>query len=375
MRRILFLAAYPIEDASCRYRIHQFLPYLEQAGYICEVASFCSPELFAVLHRKGKLTLKLARTLQCATRRLIQLRQISKFDVIVIHREAFPFFAPLVENWIIRRHPKVIFSFDDAIYTGHEQVAELAHPRLYRLKHGRRYDDVIRHSSHVIAGNRILAEYARRLNRNVSVSVVPTVVDCRKYRFRQLRENPRPITIGWMGSRSTAPYLDLTEPALKKLAQTFAGRMRLRFVGAPHYQPSLPDSSSVPFMLDSEIEELQSFDIGLMPLPDTEWTRGKCAFKAIQYMASGVPVVASPVGVTTDLIHHNANGLLASSAEEWFRELSRLVCDASLRQRLALTARRTIEDSYSLEQWAPRVVELFDQILGVHNGQLDAVVA
>jgi glycosyltransferase involved in cell wall biosynthesis len=133
--------------------------------------------------------------------------------------------------------------------------------------------------------------------------------------------------------------------------------------------------SSVPFMLDREIEELQSFDIGLMPLPDTEWTRGKCAFKAIQYMASGVPVVASPVGITTDLIHHDKNGLLATSAVEWFSELGRLVHDASLRQRLALSARHTIEDLYSLERWGPRVVELLDQISSVNRKQLDIVAA
>lgn len=374
MPRVLFLTAYPIEDASCRYRVHQFLPYLERAGYECEVSSFCSPELFSALRGKGKVATKFRETLRCSAKRLLELRRMPGFDLIVIHREAFPFFAPVVEERIMRRHPRVIFSFDDAVFAGHENVEGLSHPMLYRWKHGKKYDAVIRGSSHVIAGNRILAEYARGLNQ--SVSVIPTVVDCGKYVFRApVTGRSSPITIGWIGSQSTAPYLELAGPALRRLGEIFAGRVRFRFIGAPDYHPPLPDSLSVPFRLDHEIEDLQSLNIGMMPLPDTEWTRGKCAFKAIQYMASGVPVVASPVGITTDLIRHNVNGLLASSADEWFRELSRLVRDAELRQRLALQGRQTIEDSYSLEHWAPRMTALFDQLLGVGRERIESVAA
>lgn len=362
MPAVLFLTAYPIEDASCRYRVYQFLPYLEREGYRCEVAPFCSPDLFATLHQPGNFALKLSQALNFAAKRLIRLNSISRFDIIVIHREAFPFFAPVVENWVMRRHPRVIFSFDDAIYAGHERVVGFSHPRLYRWKHGRGYDEVIRRSTCVIAGNRILAEYARRLNPRISV--VPTVVACRKFRFHMPRENPQPITVGWVGSRSTAPYLTLVEPALLRLEQEFPGRVKFRFVGAPGYRPSLASYSSVPFSLAREVDELRSFDIGIMPLPDTEWTRGKCAFKAIQYMAIGVPVVAAPIGMTTDLIQHNVNGLLATSEEEWFRELSRLISNENLRQRLASAARQTIEDSYSLERWGPCMAEILDDVMG-----------
>jgi glycosyltransferase involved in cell wall biosynthesis len=363
MPKILFLTAYPIEDASCRYRVHQFLPHLEQAGYECTVSTFCSPTLFSALKRSGGTRTKISETLRCTAKRLVDLVDISKFDFVVMHREAFPFFAPRVENWVLRRHQRVIFSFDDAIYAGHSEVADLNHPKLYRWKHGRRYDEVIRRSTHVITGNRILAQYARRFNSNVSV--IPTVVDCGRYPLRarvQGRQSSRPITIGWMGSRSTAPYLTLVESALRRLAHAYPGGVSFRFIGHPAYAPNIPYSSSVPFKLESEIEDLQSIDIGLMPLPDTEWTRGKCAFKAIQYMASGVPVVASPVGITPDLIQHDVNGLLASSPEDWFHELERLICDQNLRARIALAGRKTIEESYSLEKWAPRFESLFDQL-------------
>jgi glycosyltransferase involved in cell wall biosynthesis len=124
----------------------------------------------------------------------------------------------------------------------------------------------------------------------------------------------------------------------------------------------MPELSFLPFQLDHEIDDLHSFDVGLMPLSDTEWTRGKCAFKAIQYMAAGVPTVASPVGITTDLIQDGVNGFLASSAGEWFTALDRLVRDAELRHRVAVAARQTIEDSYSLDVWWPRFVALLDQL-------------
>jgi glycosyltransferase involved in cell wall biosynthesis len=377
MTKILFITAYPIEDASCRYRVHQFVPYLERAGYECTVSAFCSPELFTALKFSGRSRTKIAETLRCAAHRLSRLVDIPQFDFVVIHREAFPFFAPRVENWVLRRHRKVIFSFDDAIYAGHSEVAHLNHPRLYRWKHGRRYDEVIRRSYHVIAGNRILAEYARRFNS--SVSVIPTVVDCRQYPVRGQLPGPegsRPIAIGWVGSRSTAPYLTLVESALRRLAHAYPGGVCFRFIGHPAYAPNIPYSSSVPFELETEIEDLQSIDIGLMPLPDTEWTRGKCAFKAIQYMASGIPVVASPVGITPDLIQHGVNGLLASSADDWFRELERLICDRELRERIALTGRKTVEQSYSLEKWAPRLVSLFDQLKdGERARQTESIAA
>jgi glycosyltransferase involved in cell wall biosynthesis len=361
MPSILFLTAYPIEDPSCRYRVHEFLPYLESAGYECTVTPFASPELFRALRSHGKLASKAKELLSCSARRLRHLGDLRDFDFVLIHREAFPLLAPLVEKLVIRRAgaKKVIFSFDDAIYAGHEDIGHLSHPWLYRMKHGRGYDDAIRHSACVIAGNRILADYARRLNSNVSI--VPTVVDCRRY--RPLPAVARePLTIGWMGSRTTAPYLAVIATALRRIAIKYGKAVRFRFVGSPEYRLNVRDFESLPFRLETEIQDLQSFDIGLMPLPDSEWARGKCAFKAIQYMACGVATVASPVGITTDLIRDKVNGLLASTSDEWFEALDLLVRDVPLRSAIAQAGRRTVEASYSLEVWGPRFVSIFDQL-------------
>jgi glycosyltransferase involved in cell wall biosynthesis len=366
MPRILFLTAYPQEDASCRFRVHQFVPYLQAAGYECTIAPFATEQLFGALKRRGGIATKVREMLRCSVRRLRRSLDVHEYDFIVIHREAFPFFAPLVESWVIQRarnsprSTKVVFSFDDAIYTGHEDVSALPHPRLYRWKHGRGYEEVIRACDHVIVGNRVLAEYARQLN--PCVTVIPTVVDCRKFRPKTFDNLRASVTIGWMGSKTTSPYLRMIEPALKPLSRVHGDRIGFRFYGDPDCKLDLPNFESLPFSLDTEVEHLQQLDIGLMPLPDNSWTRGKCAFKAIQYMASGVATVASPVGVTRDLIQNNVNGFLAASEGEWFSALDRLVSDVVLRERVAREARTTVKDSYSLEVWGPRMAALFNQL-------------
>ncbi len=360
MSKVLFLTAYPIEDASCRYRVHHFVKYLQQAGYDCTISSFATPTLFRALRNGGRRVIKAQQTLYCAFRRLFRLGTLSKFDLVVIHREAFPFFAPLVESWVIRLNSKVVFSFDDAIYHGHEDVSALNHPFLYRIKHGSGYDKVIRKSQHIIVGNRILAQYAGQFNPNISI--IPTAVDCDQFWCKPLATNDGPITIGWVGSQSTVSYLKLLEPVLQEIARRNPGRVRFRVYGCPDCNLQVPDCQSLPFRLDREAEDVRSIDIGLMPLPDTEWTRGKCAFKAIQYMASGIPTVASPVGMTTELIQHNFNGLLANSPAEWLCELERLISDVGLRRRIAANARQTIDQHYSLQVWGPEFVSLITEL-------------
>ena len=178
-------------------------------------------------------------------------------------------------------------------------------------------DEVLRGCMHVIAGNRILAAYARQMNPNVSV--IPTVVDCAQYKYKPVSANGKqPITVGWVGSRSTAPFLSTVEAALKRLAEANPGKIRFRFFGCPEYKINVADFESLPFHLETEFADLNSIDIGIMPLPETQWTRGKCAFKAIQYMASGIPTIASPVGITGEIIENEINGLLANSVDDWF---------------------------------------------------------
>jgi glycosyltransferase involved in cell wall biosynthesis len=363
--RVLFLVHHPVEDGSSRYRIYQFLPLLKQWGFECEVRPFSTPRLFKAIREGGSWLAKLLPTLSCTFRRAFDIRQAADFDLVVIHREAFPFFAPFAERMVLHRQPKVVFGLDDAIYVGHDHKM-YKYSWLYKFKYGSGLNEVLERSQLVMAGSQTIAEHV--LQYNPRVVVIPTVVDLDKYPYKLPEENADGvITVGWYGSDSTSPYLRHLLPGLLRLADANPGRVRFRFFGDHRLDIPLPSTEISPFRLETEIQDLQSIDIGIMPLPDTEWTRAKCAFKAIQYMALGIPAVVSPIGMSGDLVRNDFNGLHANDAEEWFSQLHRLVNDLQLRRRLATAGRRTIEDYYSLRKWGPYFA---DCLRAVHENRV-----
>ncbi len=364
--KLLVLTNHPIEDGSSRYRIYQFLPYLQAAGLECEIRPFSSPALFRALRRRGQYSRKTLLAIQCAIRRFLDLSKVTEFDVVLIHREAFPFCTPMVERMVLERHPNVVFSFDDAIYVGHGETERLNHPWLYKLKYGTGIDEVLRRSAYVIAANSVLASYAERLNPNVAV--IPTVVDLDVYRpaNSELHDN---LTVGWIGSGSTSPYIFEIEPALQRLAEAHPGKLRFRFFGDPDLRLRLPNFEARAFNIHRELDDLRSLDIGIMPMPDTPWTRGKSAFKAIQYMAMGIPTVVSPVGVASELVQHGVNGFTAGTMEEWFSCLEELFRDSRLREKFAVAGRETIAARYSLQIWGPRFADLLLKV--AHDRQTE----
>lgn len=361
MKRLLCLTPYPMESASERHRIYQFLPYLERAGFVCAVRPFATPTLFRAIQDE-RLAPKLLHTPFCCLRRALDLAAIRHYDAVMIHREAFPFLTPLVEKMVLRRHSRVIFSFDDAVHIGHQDIVAKKYSWIHKLKYGAGVNEVLRQCAHVIAGNQVLADHARQFHPRVSI--IPTVVDLNRYTCAPPKPADEVLTVGWCGSRSTSPYLAGIEPALRRLSEAHPGRIRFRFYGHPQCKLNLPDFASLPFSLAAEMENLRGMDIGIMPMPSDDWTRGKCGFKTIQYMAMGIPAVASPVGMACELVQQNRNGFLARTVDEWFQALHNLVQDAALRRRFAVEGRRTIERSYSLQVWAPRLVALFEEIVG-----------
>jgi glycosyltransferase involved in cell wall biosynthesis len=360
MKRLLFLTPNPIESASERYRVHQYLPYLERAGFECTVRPFATRSLHRAIQR-DKLMPKVLLTPLCYLRRMLHLLGISQYDAVVVLRGIFPFPWPALEKMIFRRHRRVIFDFDDALHIGHRDIGKTKYPLIYKLKYGPAVNEMLRHSAHVIAGNQTLANHARSFS--CQVSVIPTVVDLDQYSPEQPRTPKEVLTIGWVGSRSTSPYLLEIEPALRMLSEVHPGKIQFRLYGHPHRKLDLPNFESRPFSLATEIEDLRTIDIGIMPVPDNDWTRGKCAFKAIQYMALGIPTVVSPVGMTTELVEDGVNGFWARTPEEWFRALDHLVRDAQTRERFSERGRKTVQDRYSLQTWQPRLTDLLLRVL------------
>jgi glycosyltransferase involved in cell wall biosynthesis len=210
----------------------------------------------------------------------------------------------------------------------------------------------------VLAGNAFLASYARRFNPRVSV--VPTTIDTDRYSPSLRRPGSVPV-IGWTGSYSTARYLEALRPVLQRLGRRH--EFRVVVVGAPGLAADGVEVEARPWRSASEVSDLADIDIGVMPLDDTEWERGKCGLKALQYMALGIPAVASPVGVNVEIVRDGENGLLAASDEEWERALERLLADAGLRRRLGDAGRATVESGYSARVHAPRVAAVFRDAL------------
>jgi glycosyltransferase involved in cell wall biosynthesis len=207
----------------------------------------------------------------------------------------------------------------------------------------------------VIVGNEELAEYARA--HNPHVTIVPITIDTDEYRPAPPRAAAVP-TIGWSGSHSTVPHLDTARLVLQELART--RQFELRVIGAPSYALDGVTVSAQAWRADSEVADLQRFDIGIMPLPDDPWVSRRTHLKVRQYMGLGIPCVVSPLGVNRELIEDGVNGFLASTREEWVAKLGRLVDDPALRARIGAAGRKTIEERYSAARWAPRVREILE---------------
>lgn len=214
-------------------------------------------------------------------------------------------------------------------------------------------------SAHVMAGNPYLAEYAGQVNANVTI--VPTTIDTEKYTVTERTNESAMPTIGWTGSFSTVQHLDTLRSGLQKLARQT--RFRLRVIGTPSYEFDGIDVEAMPWQSETELEDLRSIDIGIMPLPDDAWSKGKCGLKALQFMALGIPTVCSPVGVNTEIIQDGQNGFLARSENEWLEKLSRLLHSAELRNLLGRAGRATVDSRYSAKVQAPRVYDLLRSVV------------
>ena len=226
----------------------------------------------------------------------------------------------------------MIFDFDDAVFVAYVSPSN---GYLSYLKFPAKTKTICRLATHVIAGNTYLADYARQTNDNVSI--VPTTIDTDKYEVLPRKENEVPV-IGWSGSFSTVQHLDSLASALRRLAQK--ENFRLLVIGTPVYKIDGVDVEALPWRSATEVSDLRQIDIGIMPLPDEPWSRGKCGLKALQYMALGIPTVCSPVGVNSEIIQDSFNGFLAGTEDEWVAKLTQLLNDSKLRARLGAPAAR-----------------------------------
>ncbi|MEP7309697.1 MAG: glycosyltransferase [Acidobacteriota bacterium] len=353
--RVLALSPIPEEGAGCRFRIAQFIPYLESVGISVTLNSLFTPEFFRLVYKRGHYVRKAVTFAALSLKRLDSLRDAPQFDLIFIYREIFPIGPAMVERLLaLRRRPPIVFDFDDAIFL--PSVSD-ANRLIGALKRPQKVESIIRRSRHVIAGNEYLAGYARRFNPDVTM--IPTCVDTERFvpapdAAPKMSPTARDLTVGWIGSPTTASYIRSLAGVLQRVRDRHPFTLRVSGTGGPFELPGL-SVDNLTWSLDREVELFNTCDVGVYPLADDEWSKGKCGFKAIEFMACGVPVVAAAVGVNREIIQDGENGFLASTADEWVDKLTRLLMDPGLRRRFAAAGRRTVEERYSLHTNAPKL--------------------
>lgn len=354
--QVLALSPVPYEGAGCRFRISQYLPYLSAQGIDVTVAPFYDREFFGLVYQPGRHMRKALLFVKQAAARVMAIARADRFDAVWIYREALPLGPPVLE-WVLSvcRRP-LLYDFDDAVFLTNTSEANRY---LAALKFPWKTDWIIARADQVTAGNEYLAAHARTLNR--SVQVIPTAVDTEVFVPRAgRRDGEAPPVIGWIGTPTTAPYLRMLGEPLLALARQQTFTLRVSGGRADSMAPQIR-VEHLPWSLDQEVTLFSTCDIGVYPMPDDEWARGKSGFKAIQFMACAVPVVASPVGINAEIIEHGVNGFLASTPDEWTRTLGMLIADPALRQRIGAAGRRTIEARYSIRVNAPRIAAALRQ--------------
>lgn len=347
--RAIAFVPYPRGTApGQRYRMEQWAPWLAEHGIAVTFAPFLSPIGMEILYAPGHVTAKIAETLKGYWRLVRKLSTAGTYDVAYIYREGALLGPAWIEAAIARRVP-VVYDFDDAIYL---PAASSANSWTRRLKSPEKVSRLCGMAQCVVVGNEMLAQYARQ--HAAAVVIVPSTIDTDQYQVHARPPNRRPI-VGWTGSQTTAIHLEGISDALNRLRAVVDHELRI--IGA---RPKLAGDHIhlLPWSAETEVADLRAVDVGLMPLPDDQWSRGKCGMKALQYMALGIPPVVSPVGMNASLVKHGVNGMHARTEDEWVENVAVLLRDADLRARLGAAARSTVEDHYSGRKHAGRVAQV-----------------
>ncbi len=353
--RILFLAPYPpFESPSQRYRFEQYFTLLKEENIRYDYRAFLGTRTWKLIFRQGKIFGKLAGVLKGFFKRWILLFGLKKYDFVFIHREAAPVGPPVFE-WIIARvlRKKIIYDFDDAIWI---PSASSSNKFSRYIKWFGKIKWICKWSYKITAGNPYLAAYAQRYNPNVVV--IPTVVDTINTHNRlQNQQTERPV-VGWTGTFTTLKYLDIVLPAVRHLQD----KKDFSFLVIANKNPDLSfkNFQFVKWQKETEAEDLLRMHIGVMPLYDDEISKGKCGFKAIQYMSMGIPALVSPVGVNSEIVNDGINGFFCREEKEWEKRMEELLGDPGLRERMGIAARKKIEQHYSVKSSWPAFRALFE---------------
>ncbi|MGQ9368776.1 glycosyltransferase [Azospirillum sp. ST 5-10] len=353
--RVLLLSRYARLGSSSRLRYYQFLPELAARGIQVDVSPLLPDRYLSALYESGKRPVELAA--RSFVTRILRMLSTRRYDLLWVEKELLPWLPYGFERLLLAWAPPYVIDYDDAwfhVYDSHPHVA-------VRTVLGDKLDRLMRGAALVTVGNaylaaRALAAGARR------VEVFPTVVSLSRYGEPLPAPRSDPLTVGWIGSPVTARYLELVQGPLRRLCGE--GRVRLVLVGANDNAVPTLAASRLDWREDTEVDQIKGFDIGIMPLSNTRWERGKCGYKLIQYMACAKPVIASPVGVNREIVEPGVNGFLAETPEDWYEAVMTLGRDDGLRHAMGAAGRSKVEHEYSLEGVVPRLAEALRSAAG-----------
>ncbi len=342
---------------SQRFRIEQCMEFLKEHGYEYDFSHLLSAKDDRIFYSKGNYHRKVFIIIKHVIKRLRDVWNAKKYDIIFIQREAFLLGTTIFERMIINRSgAKVIYDFDDAIWK--HNISD-ANKSVGWLKNPEKTKTFLEIADIVIAGNQYLRDYAVQFNKNVYV--IPTTIDTELY-VPKKRPKDDKIIIGWSGSFSTIEHFEHALTSLKIIKEKYK-HVEFKVIGDESYINEDLGIRGLPWRKENEIKEISSFDIGIMPLPDNEWTKGKCALKGLQYMALEIPVVMSEVGVNKEIIQNGENGFLVKNTEERVDTLSLLIESEKLRNKLGKKGRKTVIDKYSVKATKNLYLKLFKHVL------------
>ena len=363
-KKILFIVAHRLgRSPGQRFRFEQYLDFLQQNGYQYKISNFLNERDDKLFYSKGNYLQKLRILFKSIYVRYKDVRKASEYGIVFIYRDAIMIRSTYFEKQFHKSKAKVIFDFDDALWL--TEVSE-GNANLGWLKSPAKTKTIISLSDMVFAGNAYLADYASQFNQNVKI--VPTTLDTDDFKRtiiskQRTTDNEKRICIGWTGTSTTMKHLKLSVPILKILQEKYDDRVYFKVISDVPFSYDGLEIENCKWQKETELEDLSDFDIGIMPLPDDQWSKGKCGFKGLQYMALGIPSVMSPVGVNNDIIEHGINGFLPKDDTEWLAILSKLIESKDLRDKIGAQGRQTVIDQYSFNSLKQTYLNYFDELI------------
>ncbi len=347
--KILLLTRYDRAGPSSRYRFYQFLPYLEKESFEVSVSPLFNEKYVDNLY-SDRLTKNFFNLLSAYLRRTCKLLFDRNYDLIWMEKEPLPWLPASIEKLLCTSSVPYVIDYDDAIFHRYDKNNNF----LVRTVFSNKISQIMIRANVVIAGNQYIADYARKTGVE-KIEILPTVVDTDIYSQKNYKRNGN-FNIGWIGSPSTSRHINVAALALKEVSKN--NDVQFSAIGALEKDVIEIPGQLIPWQGETEVHELNCFDVGIMPLPETSWEKGKCGFKLIQYMACGLPVIASPVGVNKEIVEHGVNGFLAGDTKEWIQYLEELKKNPGLCCKMGSAGRKKVESNYSLQKIAPRLVKL-----------------